>query len=454
MKICFKKVWSVGFVGLLVLGLFLGVGQVSAQQTEAQKEKQREILEAELERIEAEISKNQGLLSAKQKETASIARDVDILTFQINQAKLKIQAKQIEIQRLGTDIGKRTQYIQVLGEQIDEDRQSLAELLRKTRQIDDISLVEIVLQNDSLSDVFADIDSFDFIQEAMHQSFDEIRTNQNVAEEEKEVLSTKRDAELEAKIAIEQEKRIIEQKEAEKQRLLQLSRSQENSYRQVIAQREADRQAIRNALFKLRNSTAISFGEAYDYAQEVSQRTGVRAALILAIITQESNLGENVGTCNRVGDPETKKWNQIMPGPNDGDISYRDDQTIFLQITKELGLDPNTTPLSCPIAGGWGGAMGPSQFIPTTWNMYKARIASVTGNNPPNPWNPEDAFTATSLLLKDLGAGAQTFSAERTAALRYYAGGNWNKPQNAFYGDSVMRIAEGYERQIQILQGA
>ena len=166
------------------------------------------------------------------------------------------------------------------------------------------------------------------------------------------------------------------------------------------------------------------------------------------------NLGENVGTCNRAGDPESKSWKNIMPGPNDGDRSYRDDQTIFLQITKELGLDPNTTPLSCPIGGGWGGAMGPSQFIPTTWMSYKNQIAGVTGNNPPNPWVPVDAFTATSLLLKDLGAAAGTFSAERQAALRYYAGGNWNKPQNAFYGDSVMRIAEGYDRQIQILQGS
>ena len=458
LKISYFLLWP-----LIVLGLIFGVPAISgfnltekvlAQQTEAQKEQQRQILEAELKRIEAEISENQTLLSGKQKESASIARDIDILTFQINQAKLKIQAKQIEIQRLGNDINKRSSYIQVLDEEIEEDKESLAELLREARQIDDVSLVEIVLRNENLSSVFADMDSFNFIQAEMHQSFQNIRGNQDVAETEKVVLGGKRDEELEAKIAIEAEKRIIEQKEKEKQQLLSLSRGVENNYRQVIAQREADRQAIRNALFNLRNSTAISFGEAYDFATEVSKKTGVRAALILAIITQESNLGENVGTCNRAGDPESKSWKNIMPGPNDGDRSYRDDQTIFLQITKELGLDPNTTPLSCPIGGGWGGAMGPSQFIPTTWMSYKNQIAGVTGNNPPNPWVPVDAFTATSLLLKDLGAAAGTFSAERQAALRYYAGGNWNKPQNAFYGDSVMRIAEGYDRQIQILQGS
>lgn len=450
-KIIFYLIRPVIFF-LAIFFLLANAIQVLAQ-IDASAERQQQILEAELKRIEAEIVANRKLLDTRQKESASIARDIDILTFQINQAKLNIQARQIEIKRLGGDINKRETYIETLDEKIYSDKESLAELLRKTRQLDDINLVELVLQNNTLSDVFIDLDSFNFIQEAMHGSFVEIRKNQGVARDEKEVLRVKQDAELEAKIAIEEEKKLIERKDAEKKRLLSLSRSQENTYKQVIAQREADVAAIRSALFRLRNTDSISFGEAYDLASKVSTRTSVRTAIILAIITQESNLGENIGTCNRVGDPPTKSWQNIMPGPNDGGKSYRDDQTLFLQITKELGLDPNTTPLSCPIGGGWGGAMGPSQFIPTTWMTYKDRITQVTGSEPPNPWNPLDAFTATGLLLKDLGAAGGSFTAERTAALRYYAGGNWNKPKNAFYGDSVMQIAEGYERQIQILRG-
>src|SRR3989344_1899554 len=377
----------------LVVFFLLANSDQALSQTDALSERQQQILEAELKRIEAEIVANRKFLDVKQKESASISRDVDILTFQINRAKLNIQARQIEIKRLGGDIDKRETYIGTLDEKIGEDKESLAELLRKTRQLDDINLVELVLQNNTLSDVFVDLDSFNFIQEAMHGSFVEIRKNQGVARDEKQVLSVKQNAELKAKVAIEGEKKIIEQKEAEKKRLLGLSRSQETAYKQVIAQREADVRAIRSALFRLRNTASISFGEAYDLASKVSAGTGVRTSVILAIITQESNLGENIGTCNRAGDSPAKSWQNIMPGPNDGDRSYRDDQTLFLQITKELGLDPNTTPLSCPMGNGWGGSMGPSQFIPTTWMSYKDRIAQVTGNRPPNPWDPIDAFT-------------------------------------------------------------
>ena len=123
----------------------------------------------------------------------------------------------------------------------------------------------------------------------------------------------------------------------------------------------------------------------------------------------------------------------------------------FIRITQGLNLDPDIVPLSCPQAGGWGGAMGPAQFIPSTWELYQNKITAVTGNKPPNPWLPRDAFTASGIYLKELGATAGNFIAERTAALRYYAGSNWSAPRNAFYGNDVMKIAGEYQELINTL---
>lgn len=438
------------FTFALVFAFTADFGSVANAQTDI--ERKEAALEKKLKEIEAEIAKNQTLLRGKQQESSSLQRDIDILTYEINQANLKIQAKQIEIQRLGGDIEDRVEYIGDLSKKIEEEKMSLAELLRKTRELDDISALEVVLANNDLSEMFTDLNSFHFVQQKMHNAFAAIRNNQAEASQEKVVLEVQRSGEIDARKVIEQERETVRIKEKEKQRLLSITKSEEQTYQQILAQREAERQAIRSALFQLRDVKGISFGEAYDLASSISKKVGVRTELILAIVTQESNLGENVGTCNRPGDGPEKSWRVIMPGPNDGHRSYRDDQTLFLQITKELGLDPDGTPLSCPWGNGWGGAMGPSQFIPTTWNSYKHRISAVTGNTPPNPWDPVDAFTATGLLLADLGANAGGYTKEREAALRYYAGGNWNKPSNAFYGDSVLQIASGYEQQIKVLQ--
>jgi hypothetical protein len=55
--------------------------------------------------------------------------------------------------------------------------------------------------------------------------------------------------------------------------------------------------------------------------------------------------------------------------------------------------------------------------------------------------------------MADLGAAAQTPEAERTAALKYFAGGNYKNPAYAFYGDSVMSFAAQFQSDISTLAG-
>jgi hypothetical protein len=302
--------------------------------------------------------------------------------------------------------------------------------------------VEIILSNDDLSDFLVDLDTFDSVNKALHISFAEIRAARGQLEIEKVDLQVKRDKETDQKVANEAEKRKIEANEEERQHLLSINRNQEKSYAEVIAERQKRAAQIRAALFALRDTAPIPFGDALDFANEVFRKTGVRPAFLLAVITQESNLGANVGTCNRPQD--TRKWREIMPGPDDiaAGLSKRNDEAAYLRITSELGLDPDMMPLSCPWGNGWGGAMGPAQFIPTTWEIYKPKVSAALGGAVPNPWEPKDAFMASATYLSELGASIGGYTAERTAALKYYAGGNWNSPQNAFYGNEVMAIAQ------------
>ncbi len=431
-----------------ILAIFLVFGLLpwwALAQTNGDVEARRKALEAELAKVEAEILVQSALLRSAQSQGNSLQKDIDVLQHQLDQSKLKIKAKKLEIEQLGGDIVKKKDRIVTLSTKITKQQESLAELLRQVRDMENSSLVEIVLDDSTVSGVFANVDSFTSVQDSLHRAFNALREDKSETESEKLSLEKKQAAEIDAQQVIETEKRRVERNEAEKKGLLGVNKNQQAAYKQVLAQRERRKIEIKSALFRLRGSTAISFGEALEHATLVSKKTGVRPAFIMAILTQESNLGQNVGTCNRPGDPLGKQWKAIMKPERD--------QAPFLEITKELGLAPEGLPLSCPMAGGWGGAMGPSQFIPSTWKMYKERIGAATGNRPPNPWVAQDAFAATGIYVADLGAGAGGFTAERTAALRYYAGGNWAKPANAFYGDSVMKIAANYQDLIDTLEG-
>lgn len=434
--------------GVISFGLFDTPLSTSAQQVSNESVEAREArLRADLAKTEAEIAGWKSVLINKQKESASIERDAQILNAKIQQAKLEIKARNIAIERLGKDITVKEKTIETLDAKIERGRESLSQLIRKTNEIDSYSTVEMALSGQDISEFFEDIDSFDSIKQSMQDLFLEIREDKSKTEAEKKNLSVKKDEETDVKVVVEAEKKRVEKNEAEKRQLLKISKTQEKTYEQIVQERQRKATEIRSALFALRDTAAIPFGTALAYANVVSAKTGVRAAFLLAILTQESNLGQNIGTCNRPGDPITKLWREIMPGPADiaAGKSKRNDEDSYLRITSSLGLDPDSMPLSCPWQGGWGGAMGPAQFIPTTWEANQSKVAGALGKTKVSPWEPQDAFMASGIYLAELGASGKTFTTERTAALKYYAGGAWNNKKNAFYGDGVMAKARNIQ---------
>lgn len=457
---------------LVVLVLFSG-GPIGAQTaaTDDAVAKRRAQLEAQLEKIEKQIQYQQVLLDGKQEERVSLERDVAILDAQIEKARLGIQARAIAIEELSDEIYTKQTIIVDLNEKLEREKESMAQLLRKTNEIDDLSMVEIILSNKSLSEFFEDLDAYEAVKVALSHSFDVIEDTRKYTEAEKQALEGKRGDEVELKTLQELEAQKVEQQEAEKERILNVTKGEEAEYQALINQNQRTAAEIRAELFALRDTTAIPFGQALELANNAGTRTGVRPALILGVLTQETKLGEFLGSGNYLSDMHPTR-----------------DRPLFLAITKELGLDPMSVPVSAAPSYGWGGAMGPAQFIPSTWACYggwintrtndcnnaqrtfdwdtfwagpwrydanqdRLRIARGKGS-PSNPWDNQDAFFGTAMLMKDNGADRGGYANERLAALRYFAGwANAENPSYAFYGDGVMEHASYYQKQIDILKG-
>ncbi|MCK5027070.1 MAG: lytic murein transglycosylase, partial [Candidatus Pacebacteria bacterium] len=352
-----KFLLSAVFVGLAAVFHFSGF--VFAQTESEQVLLKRAQLNAELAQIEREIEQQRVVLEEKQRESVSLERDVAILNANIRKAQLGIRARNITIDGLVDEIDDKFDFVGVLNEKTDRAKASLSQLLRKTNEIDNTSLVEIVLGNQNVSDFFMDVDEFESIKLSLNVSFKEIRSVKNATEAEMKDLEEKKSEEVNLRVLQEAEKREITQNEAEKRQILTITKGEEAAYQKIIKAKEKTAADIRTALFQLRGSSAISFGKAYELAVHAEEQTGVRAAFLLGIITQETRLGENIGNCNLPEDPPKYKWQSIMKAPRD--------TVPYIDITSRLGLDPELMPLSCPQPGGYGGAMGPAQFIPSTW---------------------------------------------------------------------------------------
>jgi len=434
----------------LIVSFFTGSFSVFAQTAELTPA-QRAALERQLSQIESEIRDQQNILDQKKTEGQSISRDIAILDAKIKQAQLKIKAHNLAIDKLGKDITVKVKTIGTLEQRIDAGHQSLGDIVSKTNELDSYSIVEAFLAKKNFSEFFIDFDNLASLQDSLDSFLNDVKQAKNQNETEKDSLNQKRNQEIDTRINVETEQKKIKQNEAEKQQLLNLNKQQQKGYQAVISDKQKKAADIRNALFPLRDAAAIKFEDALAYAKAASAVTGVRAAFILAILQQESNFGANVGQCYL---KDSSSGSGV--GKNTGTIfskvmSPTRDVPPFLDLAKRLGFDPYKQVVSCPQSVGWGGAMGPAQFIPSTWSGLESKIASALGKTTPNPWAPRDAIMANAIFVDELGAGKGGYSAEYEAAGRYYAGGGW-KTLGAGYAKSVLSRAQKIQDNIDILQ--
>jgi hypothetical protein len=461
-KIWYTNVMKKVFLGSAYFLLLLLPFSTTQAETEAER---RLRLETELQNVERQILTQSRLVEDKQLERQSLERDVSLIEGQIKQAQLGIHARSVAIMQLTDQIGEKEMVLTILEEKLKSQREALADLVRKSALINDYSLVEVMLSKQSFSEFFTDVATFNSLKESLNESLGALHSIQRDTFTQKDQLESKQETEAEMKRIQELEKKEIERKEKEKEQILKVTKGEEKAYQQLLESQQKTAAQLRNALFQLLGGGGgIPFPQAVELAKYASRQTGVEAGLILAILEQETNLGSNLGSC---------VYNDMRGGK---EVMHPDrDAPIFVAIAGVLGFEPRTKQVSCPITSngaryGWGGAMGPSQFIPSTWAVYGGIVNNGSGwvysesddairrmnggAAPANPFNNQDAFIATALLLRDNGAGS-SYASNRLAALRYYAGwGGASNPANAFYGDQVMNRKARLDGDIKVISGS
>lgn len=399
---------------------------------------ERTQLESQLAALESQINQYQGQISSYETQGKTLNGQIGILNDKIASLNLQIKATSLTIQELNSQIADTQSQITTTQADIVSKKAAIGSLMQNLYQDDQISLIQVFLQNPRLSDFWGETQAITLLQDNLRLTVQQITDLQSqLQSQEQQFQASKSDAASAAAYQAAQAQAVVSTK-TQKTQLLRATKGQESKYQALLVQTQATAAQIRNRIFQLLGGGQLSFGSAYQYAQLASNATGIDPAFILAILDRESALGQNVGQCN---------YKTAMSPSN---------QPLFLAITQSLNLDPNQMMVSCPNADGvYGGAMGPAQFEPSTWDLYASAVAKVTGDNPPSPWNDADAFTATALYLKDGMVGCQAvysalLSQERCTAAKYYAGGRW---QNYLwtYGEAVVERAQSFASDIQTI---
>ncbi|MHB9019572.1 MAG: lytic murein transglycosylase [Minisyncoccota bacterium] len=456
-KIPVFKLFKIG--ALLAISSYLVFGSALAPidkgqlSMAAQNDEQRKQLEAQLESSYQEIAQIEATIEQYKGQGKNLESEVKRLNAQIAKLNLQVKATNLSLKKLDDEIEINNSDIKKTETDIEKNKRILSYALQNLYSSGNTSLVEVFLKNFEISDFFNDLKNLTDVQDNLRVSLEKVMgLKQDLIDQNEQLVMKKKDASSLKAYQLSQQKAVASTK-TEKSNLLQATKGQESKYQELLKQTQIKAAQIRSQIFKLLGGGELPFGDAVKIAQLAEKATGVRAAFILSILTQESSvdsvIGANLGKCF---------YNDVRKNSS-GTVMSNTQKPVFLALMSELNMDPAKTQVSCPITsdGAYGGAMGPAQFMPTTWQIYKDEVGSITGNKPASPFNNADAFTATALYLQDGLASCKTiyktiFSQENCAAAKYYAGGKWKSYMSVGrYGYRVAERAADFADEIDIL---
>ena len=370
-----KRSFIASVPGLVLSLLILALASVSFAQDRSDLEQQLQQLEQEAQTLDQSIQQTQG-------EVRTLGNEVKTIDAEVKRRQIEIRRLTLAIKKTGIQIKQKTDGVALLTAKIAKSRGALAGSLFLLSAHEDDDGLSILLKHRSLSDFFNSVHSLERVQSDLQDTLVAFKEDRAQLEREKIELEEVREEQQSLQSLQEVERRFLAQKKAEKDELLRLTKGKEAIFQQLLKSKKRDIASLKSQLFYL-EKTGVTAEEAVRLADQAAKRTGIRTAFLLALLEVETGkqfedgvitVGTNLGTGNWKRDLYDCYVNLRKPK-----VALAE-KTAFFAITEGLGLDPDKMPVSRRPNYGCGGAMGPAQFLPSTWRRFETRVGALTGH--------------------------------------------------------------------------
>lgn len=181
---------------ILCMTLIWGSFTSSAEASQAEidrKTQQIQNIEQQIKQIEGRKAQTEQQRAAREREAAQLRSQIGQLNADINTIETRINDVGVEIEQKDTLIASTTENIQTLEEQINEQKQNIAKLIKEMYQrVAFRNDVAVALSTDTISDVFSEIEYTDGMQEQIRAALSEVVTKKDALAQEQEKLNAER----------------------------------------------------------------------------------------------------------------------------------------------------------------------------------------------------------------------------------------------------------------------
>lgn len=238
-------------VSIMLVAVAVSTPGISIAQTAEELQNQINSNRAQIESINKEIVQFEKELTAVGAKKQTLQTAVNTLDLSVKQTQAKVKAKQSQISTTELEIKQLGGQILDKEESIRLDAAAIAETIRALNETSAGSMVELMLANDSVADVWDDTESVMTIQESMHSHVLSLRDAKQVLTTNKEATEKKRGELVQQKAELAEEEQSLAVQKKEQQNLLTQTKNQESTYQSLLAQKKASKAQFEAALTDL-----------------------------------------------------------------------------------------------------------------------------------------------------------------------------------------------------------
>lgn len=218
---------------------------VSAQSSELER-LQKDITDRgnRLAEIEAEIAKFEAELKTVGAEKQTLQKAINQLTLERKKVQAEIAKTENLISSTDLEINKLILEISKTERDINANAAAIAQIIRTEYQSTEESMIELLLQNNTLSDFWDTIEAQETIRNIMTEKVITLNELKRLLDEKRSETTTKRTNLVSLKNQYSDQNTLLANNQAERNELLEVTKSEEKKYQQILAQKQEAREQI------------------------------------------------------------------------------------------------------------------------------------------------------------------------------------------------------------------
>ncbi|MEI6494535.1 MAG: peptidoglycan DD-metalloendopeptidase family protein [bacterium] len=200
--------------------------------------------EADIKKLDAEIAKLNSQISSTKQVSKSLKDEISRLETTRKKLSNDIAVTQNQVAKASLNIQKLSYEITDKNKSITNNKTAIAEAARLTNQFEQHNLIEIMFSQENLSDLWLQVDKLALLSGSLDKFIANLRGDKVVLETKKTEKEIEKSSLANFQSQLADQKKITEQNQQEKDKLLAATKSKEADYQALLADRLAKKKAV------------------------------------------------------------------------------------------------------------------------------------------------------------------------------------------------------------------